>query len=600
VAGYAAQALLPSAVVEQIKADVRVPATQKPLYVQMGFGDDLHFLPNPRYRPSLDDVDMDSQQRLLELREAELTSRFVPAMTDFFGRAIVLTELAAWLSTVDSHDNRARVVTGDPGSGKTAVLGLLATLADPQRRGSVNLAGLPAHLRQRLSAAVSTIDVSIYAGGLPTESVLDAISGVVGLRLATDAGISSAISDLIQVIRRRDVPLTVLVDALDEAAEPRQAATWVLKPLIERCGTALRVLIGTRNHLVADLSRNIVVLDLDDDRYADPAAVYSLARRNLLHSNASSPYRAAQPRLVDAVAEAIADAAGHSFLVARIASQTQAAAADAADPADRQWLRQLPRSAGPAMRNDLQARLGNYGAAKAATMLLPLAYAQDPGLPWEQLWAALATASPLRIRSPTTTSSGFASMPAATSARRQLKGIQCTGCSTKPSATTSCTDDISRTTKLSLPTSSSTWYPASGTTGATGPPPTPISAPILRAMPQRAGSSTHFSQIRNTSSRPTRSGSALPCRPRGPPQDYATLLPTNAPPDICSTSPLWTTPATSNSPHIATATWTLRPESASDSCHDHGLFDGHPGNNPSHRCRSPPATPGLSDKRCNS
>ena len=53
----------------------------------------------------------------------------------FTGRVRVLTELAGWLGGTGDADARARVVTGGPGSGKSAVLGRLVWLADPERRG---------------------------------------------------------------------------------------------------------------------------------------------------------------------------------------------------------------------------------------------------------------------------------------------------------------------------------------------------------------------------------------------------------------------------------------------------------------------------------
>ena len=60
------------------------------------------------------------------------------------------------------------VVTGDPGSGKTAVLGLLAALTDPRRRPTVPRDGLPSRCHSREDA----IDVAIYAGNLTTGQIL--------------------------------------------------------------------------------------------------------------------------------------------------------------------------------------------------------------------------------------------------------------------------------------------------------------------------------------------------------------------------------------------------------------------------------------------
>src|SRR5262249_43026978 len=97
------------------------------------------------------------------------------------------------------------------------------------------------------------------------------------------------------------------------------------------------------------------------------------------------------PTLLEEVTAAIAGAAGHSFFVARILAATQAAQPALPDLADPAWQASLPRSAGPAMRRDLDLRLGDL-AARAVDLLLPLAYAQGGGLPWEDMWPLLANA----------------------------------------------------------------------------------------------------------------------------------------------------------------------------------------------------------------
>ena len=61
------------------------------------------------------------------------------------------------------------------------------------------------------------------------------------------------------------------------------------------------------------------------------------------------------------------------------------------DPADPIWRASLPQAAGPAMRRDLDLRLGEK-AAQAVDLLLPLAYARGGGLPWEDVWPLLANA----------------------------------------------------------------------------------------------------------------------------------------------------------------------------------------------------------------
>ena len=88
---------------------------------------------------------------------------------------------------------------------------------------------------------------------------------------------------------------------------------------------------------------------------------------------------------------AIAEAAGQLVLRGRILATTQASQPDLPDPADPAWRASLPKTAGPAMRRDLETRLGDQ-AAEAVDLLRPLAYAQGSGLPWEDIWALLANA----------------------------------------------------------------------------------------------------------------------------------------------------------------------------------------------------------------
>ncbi|MET9459956.1 hypothetical protein ABZY05_33540 [Streptomyces canus] len=92
------------------------------------------------------------------------------------------------------------------------------------------------------------------------------------------------------------------------------------------------------------------------------------------------------------VAQAVADAAGTSFLVARFAAYTLASdTAVVTDPHSPRWRARLPRRAGQAMRDDLARRLGP-NAQRATDLLRPLAYAEGQGLPWEDIWAPLASA----------------------------------------------------------------------------------------------------------------------------------------------------------------------------------------------------------------
>ncbi|MFB9537258.1 caspase family protein [Streptomyces violaceus] len=389
VGGFAAPALSVRSILDRIRHDVQVPGTQIPVPVQLGSGPDLDFLPNPHYSPQLVDLDIETQERLYQQQHEHLENRFLPATQWFTGRQEVLRALTAWLG----HDvgQRLLVVTGHPGSGKTAVLGLIAALSDPDRRPGVPRRGLPEHL-----PSAGAIDAAVYAGTMTTPEVLAAIGAAAAIRVDPGVDESEQLRRLVAAIRGRSrvrKSLTVLVDALDEAAEPQKLARCLghLLHLLEDDG-GLRILLGARRPLLEHLKMPADVIDLDDSTYSDCDSVRAYTRTLLLQSRVDSPYRQVSESLLQAVAGAVATAAGPSFLVARILAQSLAAAAEPADPTDETWRRSLQGTAGAAMRRDLENRLGDQ-ADRAGELLLPLAYARGVGLPREEaIWARLADA----------------------------------------------------------------------------------------------------------------------------------------------------------------------------------------------------------------
>jgi WD40 repeat protein len=353
------------------------------------------FLPNPRHDPRMTEVDLAIQQATewetqAERRDIEYRTRLlVRAMGGhgaaqgwwFSGRRAALIDITSWLT----HPDPARpllAVTAAPGSGKTAVLGLIATLTHPERRVTVPLHGLG--LPSAAIPAPGTVDVVIYAQNLTTDQVFHGITAAAHVH-------AEKVGELLDQLTGRVAPLTVLVDALDEAADPDQLTRRLLRPLAEHAEGRLRLLVGTRPHLLDNLGlRREDSIDLDAPRYADLDALITYAARGLLDAVPHSPYQQQPPTTIRAIARAVAEASDPSFLVARITSSTLAADPAIPDPHDPAWRRTLPRLPGDAMRRDLETRLGAQ-AKKVRDLLRPLAFAEGQGLPWEDIWAPLAS-----------------------------------------------------------------------------------------------------------------------------------------------------------------------------------------------------------------
>jgi WD40 repeat protein len=354
------------------------------------------FLPNPRHNPRMTEVDLAIQQAIgwdtqAERRDLEYRTRLLatamgghdPARGWWFsGRHTAMIDITGWLARPDPA-RPLLAVTAAPGSGKTAVLGLIATLTHPDRRATVPHDGLG--LPAAAVPAPGTVDVVIYAKNLTLDQVFDGITAAARRR-------ADNVGELLDQLTERATPLTVLIDALDEAAEPEQIARRLLRPLAEHADGRLRLLVGTRPHLLAHLGVDRATsVDLDSPRYADLPALTTYAARCLLDSVPDSPYQRQPPSTIRAIAHAVAQASEPSFLVARITSGALAADLAIPDPSDPTWRATLPRLPGDAMRHDLQTRLGDDAAARAWDLLRPLAFAEGQGLPWEDIWAPLAS-----------------------------------------------------------------------------------------------------------------------------------------------------------------------------------------------------------------
>ncbi|MFI8891212.1 caspase family protein [Streptomyces paradoxus] len=296
----------------------------------------------------------------------------------FTGRIPALTSLAGWLKA--PHDRKARVVTGDPGSGKSALLGRFLELTDSEHPARTTQPG---------------------AGWLPPPG-MNVIRlwarRVTGTDLVRDLGAALALPDaerdeLLKTLGERTDPVTVVIDSLDEAgtagdqSEGRRIARELLQPLSAL--PAVRLLIGSRRNLIPALGHAVEVIDLDTDEHAREA-VTEYAHAVLLDAHdpdSLSPYRG-DPGLARTVASGIAAQAGRSFLVARMNARALVHRQEIVDTSADGWERSLPGDA----REAFAAYLDRFGAERqrVVRLLRPLAYAQGEGLPWSTVWAPLA------------------------------------------------------------------------------------------------------------------------------------------------------------------------------------------------------------------
>ena len=356
------------------------------------------FIPNTGFRQDLPPAgtDLEVQRRVAD---RDLTDHFGPRSRGveyeseqgqyFSGRGHVLAELISWLTATES-DGMGRIVTGNPGCGKSAVLGRIVALSDPDYRARTNLSTAdPATVVPK-----NTVAVAVHARHKALEEVVAKIA--TGLSIDADGPAS-----LLQELSRRgrsEPSIVIVVDALDEAGsgtaadaggrgEPRRIARELLRPMSEI--PAVRLLVGTRRELLTSLGTTFTTLDLDLPVYRSDEDVAGYVRQVLLAADEPeipTPYRG-HVELAHFIGEGVARRASGVFLVARMTARSLRSAplVDTTEPG---WVERLPSEIGAAL-DDFLARFGP-DELRVRRMLLPLAFAEGQGLPRGEIWTRLA------------------------------------------------------------------------------------------------------------------------------------------------------------------------------------------------------------------
>lgn len=164
----------------------------------------------------------------------------------FTGRPLVMRRI---LDFVAGPPGRL-LVTGGPGSGKSAVLGRLVTLADEPftERYATSMAAVERDLRPALGA----VDAAVLATGKLANQVLGQICAAVGVQRSPGGddvpGVEQLLKEWREWLGTHDRVVTVVVDALDEADNPAALAEKVLAGLDPPNGPRrVRLLVAVRS-----------------------------------------------------------------------------------------------------------------------------------------------------------------------------------------------------------------------------------------------------------------------------------------------------------------------------------------------------------------
>ncbi|WP_437066056.1 AAA family ATPase [Streptomyces sp. enrichment culture] len=288
----------------------------------------------------------------------------------FTGRSTEAARLSDWLA--DDHASPVYVVTGSPGVGKSALLGVLVCAAHPALRPRTRALWEP--LREvRVTVPVA----AVHARRRTVREIVGSLAGQLGLGEGgsgadepqgwTVPRLSDALS------RMAGPPPVMVVDALDEMRDPQEAARLLLQPLgaaRRPDGSPLcRLLLGTRDEepfagLVARARESGDLVDLDQ---ADPVGLEQHLREYIGKLLAAAPPAsqagagapAPSAEFADAAAPVLARASGPYLMAALYTSYV------------------LQDDIRPSLTDPATARELGAGVPLTLTALLDLSFARD-------------------------------------------------------------------------------------------------------------------------------------------------------------------------------------------------------------------------------
>ncbi|GAA0903077.1 hypothetical protein [Virgisporangium aurantiacum] len=322
------------------------------------------FFRNPAYRPGLREIVTNGESRVRRDR--------------------VLDDLFSWRGHEPSG---LYLLTGSIGTGKTETLAQV-------------VAEMTAAAGERLVQA-----------DLAVQRTVPALIEVLAPRLDPASGAS--LEDLVDRVRADSEPLTLVLDALDEAepVELEEIVTRLVLPLA--AAPHVHVVVAVRNSAAGALEGVLRAhcsgfYDLD----RDPGATEAIARHvtNVLTTTPESPY-AEDPALAGVVASEMAAASDGAFLFATSLANALAREPEVLRPGDVALQRMLGQSAAEAIEDDLRHRFADRAPAVTA-VLAPLAWAFGAGLAVTQLWTRMVAAVGLLPRADPPTEEALARLVA--------------------------------------------------------------------------------------------------------------------------------------------------------------------------------------------
>lgn len=347
---------------------------------QAAFGNAAVMLPNPLYRAG-------APERIVE--HLLLAARGVEPGEEgyyFTGRIHELERISTWIK---AGKPGIFVVTGPAGTGKSAIVGRIVSLANAEEREFILSHGQLEHT----DPGPGSVHAHVQARGLTAETfceILDDCLVEKGMLVRASTGPRNR-GELLGAIERLTFRPVVAIDGLDEAG----SHTWqIAEDVIRLLSKCCLLLVSTRELPPQERPLSLLqtlasenVLDLGDGELRDSAKVDLLHYVEKRLSDLPSSMNVQE--VADFVVGVAFESEEETFLLARvITSQLRSAPVDTARP---EWKETINRNIEEAFQRDIAAIGADGELPKAQNLLTALAWGYGVGMP-DDVWAVIATA----------------------------------------------------------------------------------------------------------------------------------------------------------------------------------------------------------------
>ncbi|MFF0000932.1 hypothetical protein [Streptomyces avermitilis] len=313
----------------------------------------------------------------------------------FTGRTEARRAICDWLEGIDPAlvEHPILLVTGGPGTGKSALLAHLLISADPLLSRAVPTSGP--------HPPIGAFDAGLHLKGRTCDEAAEQLARALDLAASDSDELLAAVGELPPGKR-----FTVLADAVEEAADLKEALQ--IATLLRQLANTGRVRVlasartapagSSRARILSNFGRSVPRIDLEDDRYLHRPDIADYVERRLTNERSGSArYRAYGPDQRRAIVQAVARKARYNFLIAQLTAgwliRRSRQRPELDDPS---WEDELPETVGQAFDAYLDACGTDIETIRR--LLTALAYARGDGLPRSDTWLRVADALGLGVR----------------------------------------------------------------------------------------------------------------------------------------------------------------------------------------------------------